>query len=1340
MVKFTDTPEQARAIQAPLQHDMLIVAGAGSGKTYTMTRRVIELIERGVKPERILGLTFTNKAAAELLSRVSQAVNQHAQVDTSGLLKPEVMTYDAFFQSIVRQYGLLVGFNQQMQPLSDAGAQALVESVIGDYLDTHPQIIDMFDFSTLSRSVLQLADNIASSMIGLDACGNVCKSVSEAVCKVQSWNHAWIEHLTKVLLNDSARAQEVYRVSSVRLPKYGKNDTDETFLQKWRKYVDQNVSNIEGTAVQQAYSSCEKLKETALKRAVLLDLVAMFDKAKREMHMAQFSDFTIAAYQLVTQFASLATSYRQRYEHVLLDEYQDTSTTQAMLIAALFHENSLAQPITHITAVGDPFQAIYAFRGASSGAFSKFIRTFQLPNEQQYCLTYTRRNAQRILQAANTITQPLRANSGQASSFSCDDGDRTNQGSCEIAVESLRTPPQTSQGTVGIVKAPTQYQQIEAVVRFAQYVKSTPMSPSDRLTNSHARLAVLFRNKTAMPAYEQALREAGLTTMSVGYSALFDKPSVRDILALLHVVDDHSNTTALMRLLATPRLSMSAQDLKQLASVSNDVHRDSVFQACVEAGLLSADLPLKDRSAALRGMPESVMSASVYVADIIMRDVSATKQDPVMQRLEQQLSAHGMRALRRAHTMLLAVNTAQSYGLQDAIRAASEALQIDIDSAVSHALHGIDDDTRREINALVDLADTYSQEVSDWHTPTLHGFLAWVERLRDSDTASSSIDESVDVVLMTVHQSKGLEWPAVAIVGLEDGVFPSSQGDALSVTPIVCSEPNMREDDSPRPYHSVARSSLEDATKVPTILRVDADILPRFPNHCSLQECVQPELAFATLDTVEAIDDEVYANRRQRYRELRGKIASQETLSDEMMRMLMNSVDQACSKLSQCSQREASGKLLHDDERHLMYVALTRAQYAVLLTCAQTTAMSLEALSNTSRMREPSIFFNELVTDPAIDGADRVMIKQRLQNNQDEAVLIEGCVIGDHAQAIADMLAKPSSIPAVCQETALRWPASLSRQSATMLQMSKHMLEHDDDESHAADQVHEDCLFAKAQQLVEDRDLTFDRQTSEHPQALREQAERLMRDQRVNVTTLQRVVSEGGQRQISSRLIESWKALIRPIPILQTPQADLGTHFHTWAQAYLNAAHTYDIEQWDAVIDRARVHGYQLSQPLNSERSIMLEALKCQAEHNVSSGEQHQLTLLKQRFVSSVWAGRLPLSAELPIVAYIPQLRRIINGKIDAIFAGGLDVSDASRRYTIVDWKTGSKPVTRQQLDEKLAQLDWYRLLVSKMTGTSLDAIDAILYYISEEDECQREVQAHMKCEAEILASLQMQP
>lgn len=149
-IKFTD--QQSAIIGAPANEDILVIAGAGSGKTFTMTHRIIKLIVQDHVPaEKILGLTFTRKAAGELLSRVSNAVDKevgspapddaetgrtHAVADPDRrFMKPSVATYDAFFQSIVRQYGPLVGIDPQTQPLSDAGARQMIADIVGENLD-----------------------------------------------------------------------------------------------------------------------------------------------------------------------------------------------------------------------------------------------------------------------------------------------------------------------------------------------------------------------------------------------------------------------------------------------------------------------------------------------------------------------------------------------------------------------------------------------------------------------------------------------------------------------------------------------------------------------------------------------------------------------------------------------------------------------------------------------------------------------------------------------------------------------------------------------------------------------------------------------------------------------------------------------------------------------------------------------------------------------------------------------------------------------------------------------------------------------------------------------------
>ncbi|MDE5640345.1 MAG: UvrD-helicase domain-containing protein, partial [Bifidobacterium castoris] len=375
--KKTPSRQQRAIIDAAADEDLLVVAGAGSGKTFTMTERIIALIAEpnNVPPERILGLTFTKKAASELLTRVSAAVDARAR--TSMFMKPDVYTYDAFFQSIVRQYGLLVGFDQQTQPLSEAGARQLIATTVGEHMDVVKDSGVAFTrFTAIVDAVFALSSNIASSMIGGD-----CDGVDEAIARIRAWDRAFLERIDAMgvdfdAVDDEAPSVPDLSAKSKRLSKYQYDRrvkaNGEPYAQAARtnEKIDHWRDHIQQFHIKQ-------MREATVKRELLLTLVQLYTDAKRRNHMAEFSDFTVAAYQLVTRFPSIGERYRARYTHVLLDEYQDTSTTQAMLLAKLFCG---PDGKSAVSAVGDPFQSIYAWRGASPGAFRLFQRSFGLPD------------------------------------------------------------------------------------------------------------------------------------------------------------------------------------------------------------------------------------------------------------------------------------------------------------------------------------------------------------------------------------------------------------------------------------------------------------------------------------------------------------------------------------------------------------------------------------------------------------------------------------------------------------------------------------------------------------------------------------------------------------------------------------------------------------------------------------------------------------------------------------------------------------------------------------------------------------------------------------------------
>ena len=1512
--KIVFSDEQAKVIKSSANNHILVVAGAGSGKTFTMTQRVIELINQGVAPESILGLTFTNKAAAELLSRVSAAVSKSS---SNIFLKPEVMTYDAFFQSIVRKYGVLIGFSQNAMPLSDAGAYELVKSVVGDYIDEHSGtwnlysddcVISLYGFNTLCKDVLSLYSDIACSMIGVDAENNICDSVPQAVNKIRRWNKEFLEFMDGIVANKTLGE---HKDSAPKIPTYSKAKTKSVDEKNkiFKRYCENFEQYWDNVCVEESMN----LVTAAKKRNILLDLVLAFDKAKRKANMAQFSDFTIAAYRLVTKFPSIAIQYREQYKQVLLDEYQDTSTTQAMLINKLFNydnpdyddseinsASNARKTNTYITAVGDPFQAIYGFRGASSGAFVSFKNSFNSVKDvdlSECSLTTTRRNARLILNLANDLTKPMRE-----SMFK----NRSSVEDCEVDVEVLKAMDNATSGTVAAVVMPTKYQEIEAVVRFAKLFSNpdlTPLPGDENRNPLKPRVAILFRSKLSMPLYADALREAGLKVSVVGCSSVKNDPAVKDVLALLNIVNDHSRSSDLMRLLATARFALSAEDLKTIASIADEANAKYQYDIYVQAGLLPSGLSGLEMMRAVTSQRNGVNSGSasqtssstsavnvdngVFLADILMSDLDENTRE-----LKNRLSKHGYEVVRRVSEILKTVSCRCNDSLNDVMRAAVEALNVDIDSGVAACVNDNSLDRQKILKAMHGALDslnsvvsTYIQEMSEWQNPSLKGLMSWIDATDDFDSADSSEEEDAQVIMMTVHQSKGLQWPAVAVVGLNATRFPSSQGDSLrfsvdsdddsdyidklsaknDLADSVDSGDSSSSDDCVKNKSEIsitANVPIEYAACVPIPLRVDSHNLPHFPHDASLQESMHPKEALKSYDCVEKIYDEM---RRDRYNSLRdfaesvyesdtmpSEVDPDQFLSEQTKEIYSNSLN--LKNNNAFTQSEERGNQLHMEERHLLYVAMTRAQFATMLSCARTAKMATDDVKRDMKM---SIFMKEALKSLCEMNADCVYMKasedSSVQNKSDkensavESSSVEssaeennksvtfGVALGEYAHELAQALEEKTNQPSSLGNVVLPWPITLSEDLENTLKESVRFMKNSDicaqsedasedasEDTNAdtnssdslnsknADSDVDDSLTSRARIFVNDSDLM--------PKAYKS-SEDIMKDAAqkardyasyansgtTSITTMQRSAKlhdtyknnakeDSKVSKINNKSMrKALMAWIRPIPSVATLSSDLGTQFHAWAEDFVNAGNLIEsnvlsndfsvddvFELNDSRIDRqlAALSGISSKLEVSSlaKRDNLTSAQQNLANSlgnasrndgvssddgvsindsvsDASKSTEDLLLLWKRRLVQSRWSKRVSLAAELPISFAIgannangfnanvssdasSEDKRVLNGVLDAVFIGGLDSKDPSKRFTIVDWKTGKKPVEPLEIQRKLVQLDWYRLMLSAVTGVNLDSIDATLYYVSEENEESREIHASMKNEQQIRSEL----
>ena len=311
---------------------------------------------------------------------------------------------------------------------------------------------------------------------------------------------------------------------------------------------------------------------------------------------------------------------------------------------------------------------------------------------------------------------------------------------------------------------------------------------------------------------------------------------------------------------------------------------------------------------------------------------------------------------------------------------------------------------------------------------------------------------------------------------------------------------------------------------------------------------------------------------------------------------------------------------------------------------------------------------------------------------------------------------------------------------------------------------------------------------------VKQTAMRLMANSRRSVTSLQ---TQAGQTD-NRKLQQYWRGMIRPIPRIASPSAEAGTLFHAWAEQFVNAyddsgiiedtdASGIDGQMNDAAVPvsaattreamisdlNARTELLSAAKAENPEDSVdvaqgsadavrsgastagastagsssagsSLADTSAKAGASATAGTsakgtalERKLVTWERRLVTSRWAKRRPQAAERQIVISLPQLDDIIvHGKLDAVFYGGLDPQDDTERFTVVDWKTGRKPRKPSDIDEKLAQLDMYRLLLSRVENIPLDSIDATLYYLSEPQEADRELHASGKTEQDILAEL----
>ena len=648
----TPTAEQVRVIEAP-RRPLLVVAGAGSGKTETMSMRVLWLLANhpDLTPASILGLTFTRKAAGELGDRLRERIRllsrELPQMRERLDEDPVTLTYNSFAERIVSEHGMRIGIDPDFSMLSEAGALDMMTQIV----EAWPTDLDddLSPAGVVGR-ILHLAGEIAE--------------------------HGYTVEGARQALEGFGRELEIVGDSN---------------------------------------KAARDLHQANQRRIAFLGPIEAYQKRKREMGLLDFSDQLVLATRIVREVPSVRAALREEFRAVLLDEFQDTSVIQMELLSTLFGDHA-------VTAVGDPNQAIYGWRGASASSLETFLERFQTgaPEEgQTLTLSTAWRNDVSILEAANRVAEPLR----EVASY--------QEGKEQLNAQSpvLVPRPGAGRGVVEIAYPVAYEDALAATVDFVRRVRAQPVTDGKRRT-----VAVLSRRRKDFPLIDAALREAGIPTEIVGLGGLLDQPAVQDVRAALELGYDVAASPWLARLLAG--IDLGAADLMALGDWARVLARREGASSHQAVLLDAVDEPPAPGWAA-KGRPA--------ISEEAVRRVRLLGE-----RLRQVREGVGRSITEQVERAILIMGT-----LDDVI-------------ADPLSMGG-----RAALDEFIAVAAAYEKE-----TPgaSLGSFLAY---LRMADDREDGLDAPLGepdpkaVQILTVHGSKGLEWDGVVVFGLCDGVFPS---------------------------------------------------------------------------------------------------------------------------------------------------------------------------------------------------------------------------------------------------------------------------------------------------------------------------------------------------------------------------------------------------------------------------------------------------------------------------------------------------------------------------------------------------------------------------------------
>jgi DNA helicase II / ATP-dependent DNA helicase PcrA len=456
-----------RAVVTHAGGPLLVVAGAGTGKTRTLTRRFAWLVEQGTTTDNILALTFSSPAAAEMRERLETLLDAPYE-------ELNVSTFHSFCLKLLRDEALEACVDPFLSPVTPADRLALLLERIDELSLRHHEIR-----------------------------GNPAPLLASFVSRIDR-------------LKDELVSAEELRVWAEALP--ASTDAERAHANREREFA-------------RLYADHDRLLEA---RGAL-----------------DFGDLIVRAFKLLHERPHVRERTARRFQHVLVDEYQDTNFAQGMLLRLLVEEHA------NVTVVGDDDQAIYRFRGASQKNLLEFER--ELPDVTTIKLERNFRSGRRILDAATAVVAPIHAR-----------------------VQKKLTG--ASGGRVRFWSCSSERAQAQAVAAEAERLIAGGVPPEE--------ICVLVRSVKAEGAVvAAALEERAIPFRTLGAAAYFQRAEVRDVLAWLRALADPGDSGAVVRALSRPPIELRSVDVARLTQLARRRKLDmpSAVAAALEGPQLSEE-------------------------------------------------------------------------------------------------------------------------------------------------------------------------------------------------------------------------------------------------------------------------------------------------------------------------------------------------------------------------------------------------------------------------------------------------------------------------------------------------------------------------------------------------------------------------------------------------------------------------------------------------------------------------------------------------------------------------------------------------------------------------------